>query len=156
MLMTSPFPVPTPTLIRGPSCLSAEALSAYLSNIEEWAYEQGFAINAPKSINTQFVQSNIHPQVTLNNSILPLERTPCILGMTFNPHLKFNTHVTSKSLVTRALPRIYILKALTGTKWGQQKETILITYISLIRSLFFSYMQLLCFPNTSPYLIQNP
>ena len=43
---------------------------------------------------------------------------PCILGVTFDHHLKFNAYV--KSLVTRILPRINILKALTGTKWGQQ------------------------------------
>ena len=27
--------------------------------------------------------TNTHPQVTLNNSILPLERTPCIMGVIF-------------------------------------------------------------------------
>ena len=44
-----------------------------------------------------------HSQATLNNSILPLERTPCLLGVTFNPHF------------TQALPRINILKTLTCT-----------------------------------------
>ena len=37
--------------------------------------------------------------------ILPLERSPCILGVTFDPHFKFN----AKSLVARALPHINIL-----------------------------------------------
>jgi len=46
----------------------------------------------------KFSQFNSHPQFTLNNSILPHERTPCILGVTFDPHFKFNAHI--KSLVT--------------------------------------------------------
>ena len=59
-----------------------------------------------------------------------------------------------KSLVTRALPHINILKALTGTNWGQQKETILITYNSLIRSLFM-YATPIWFSNTSPSIVQK-
>ena len=82
----------------------AEAISVHSPIIEEWLDEQDLAISALKSTITlfipQFAQSNTHPRVTLNNSILPLERTPC----------KFNTHV--KSLVTPALGRINIL---TGT-----------------------------------------
>ena len=134
----------------------AESLSTQSPIIEEWASERALAISAPKSTITlftpQFAQSNIHPQVTLSDSVLPLERNPCILGVTFDPHFKFNAHV--KSLVTRALPRINILKALTGTNWGQQKETILITYKSLIRSLFM-YAAPIWFPNTSPSLVQK-
>ena len=53
-------------------------------------------------------------------------------------HFKFNAQAHVKSLVTRALPRINILKALIGTNWGQQKEIILITYKSLIGDKYFS------------------
>ena len=59
----------------------AEVHTANASNIEEWADEQGLAISAPKSTITvfipQFTQSNTH-SVTLNNSLLPLERIPRI------------------------------------------------------------------------------
>ena len=73
MLMTSLFSVDQ----------IAETFTAHLTNIEELADEGGLAISAPKSAITlftpQFAQSHTHPQVTLNKSILPLERTPCIL-----------------------------------------------------------------------------
>ena len=72
------------------------------------------------------MQSNTHPQVTLINSILSLERTLFVLGVSFDPHIKFDAHV--KYLVTRALPRTNIVKATTGINWGHQKETILTTY----------------------------
>ena len=86
------------------------------------SYTDDFTVSAPfisalKSTVTlfipQFVQSSTHHQVTRNNSILPLERTPCILGVTFYPHFKFNVHV--RSSVTQALSHINNLKALTGT-----------------------------------------
>ena len=74
------------------------------------------------------------------------------MGVTFDPHFKCNAHI--KSLVTQALPNIIILKAHTGTNWGQEKETILITYNSLIRSLSL-YTAPIWFLNGSPSLIQN-
>ena len=90
----------------------AEAFSVHSSNIEEWADEPGLVISAPKLtialFTLQFAQSYTPILKSLNNSILPLEKTPGILGVTFNPHFKFNS-----------LPRINILKALTGTNWGQ-------------------------------------
>ena len=62
---------------------NAEDLTAHSSNIEEWADERGLAISPLKStitlFNPQFAQFYIHPQVTLNNSLLPFERTPRIL-----------------------------------------------------------------------------
>ena len=61
-----------------------------------------------------------------------------------DPHFKLNAHVN-----VQALPRINILKALADTNLGQQKETILNTYKSLIRSLFM-YAAPIWFPNTSP------
>ena len=102
-------------------------------------------------ITPQFMQSNTHPRVTLNNTLLPLERTPHILGVTFDPHFKFWAHL--KSILTRTSPRINIIKAPANTNWGGQKETMLITYISLMRSLFI-YVTPIWFPNDSPSLIQ--
>ena len=63
-----------------------------------------------------------------------------------------NVHV--KSSDTRALPLINILKVRTGTNWVQKKDTIHITYKSLIRFLFMLAAPI-WFPNTSPSLVQN-
>ena len=75
---------------------------------------------------------------------MPLERNPKILGVTFDPHLYFHKHV--ENLCSRASSRINILRALAGTTWGQHPETIVITFKSLIRSLF-SYATPVWFPN---------
>ena len=111
-----------------------QSLSAHSPIIEEWAGELALVVSAPKSMisqfTPQFVQSNIHPQVTLNNSLPPLEKTPRIPGVTIKAHFIFNAH--GKFIVTRASPCINILKDLAGTNWNQQMETMHITYMSLI------------------------
>ena len=59
-----------------------------------------------------------------------------------------NAH--DKSLVTWALPRFNILKALTDTNWGLQKKTIPITYKSLFMCVTPIWSR-----NTSPSHIQT-
>ena len=66
--------------------------------------------------------------------------------MTFDPHFCFHKHV--EDVIKRAKPRLNILKLLTGTDWGQQKETILNTFKSLISSLI-TYAAPIWFSNTS-------
>ena len=99
----------------------AESLSAYSPIIEEWADERGLAISAPKSTITlftpQFAQSNTHTQVTLNISILPLEKTSCILRVTFvQDHLS----LISSQYVARALqsnnPSHSVVTYLSGSR----------------------------------------
>ena len=68
-----------------------------------------------------------------------------IHGVTFDPHLKFHKHI--ESIVNRAKPRLNILKLLTGTDWGQQKETIMATFKSLVGSIL-TYAKPVWFLNT--------
>ena len=48
----------------------------------------------------------------------------------------------------KAKQRLSLLKALTGTTWGKQKETLIPTYKALIDSLF-SYAAPIWYPNAS-------
>ena len=68
----------------------------------------------------------------LDNTPLPLERHPKLLGVTFSPLLTFHQH--TKILKEQTTDRLKFLKALTGTNWGQQKETIIMTCKALIWS----------------------
>ena len=70
-------------------------------------------------------------------------------GAQFSSHYAMR-RLSLKMIVTRGGPT----EPFTGTNWGQQTETILITYMSLIRSLFV-HAAPICFLNTSPFLIQN-
>ena len=109
MLMTSLFLVPTLTLIRWlrPFLLTHQLLkNGQMSEV--WP----FLLQSPRSVYSPLNLRNLTPILE------SLWTTPyCPFNFKFNAHFK--------SLVTRALLRINILKTLTGTNWGQQKETIL-------------------------------
>ena len=135
--------------------LRSQRVNAHASNIGMWRTNGNLSYllqNPPSLFSPRFAQPNIHPCVILNNSLLPLERVTHILGVTFNPHLTFWAHVDSIT-VAPASSRIKILKAF-AYNWVQQKETIITTYISLIRS-FFMYAALIWFPNVSSFLVDK-
>ena len=133
---------------------AAGALTAHSNHVVGWARERGLAISLPKSSVTLFTshthQSHTHPTVLLDNTPLPLDRNPRILGVTFDPHFTFSPHISS--IINRTSPRLNILRALAGTTWGASKETILLTFKSLIQSLF-TYASPIWFPNASPSAI---
>ena len=88
----------------------------------------------------------------MNNQLLPLNRNPKILGVTFDPHFNFNMHVTY--IVNKAKKRIPILKALAGSSWGQNKEALIITYKALIESVINYTAPIWC-PNVNESYIRK-
>src|SRR5579864_1485964 len=58
---------------------------------------------------------------------------PKILGVTFDPKLTFNEH--TNNIKTAASKSVNILKSLTATTWGKQKETLVATYSAITRSI---------------------
>ena len=78
-------------------------------------------------------QAKYHPDIKIAGSQLPLNRSPKILGVHLDTSLTFNVHCTQAA--TRVSNRNNVLKALAGTTWGQQKETILMTYKAIGRSV---------------------
>ena len=101
-------------------------LTSQATRVHQWAEERGLKLSAPKSTVTLFTPNrpevHDHPEVRLNNNILPLDRNPRILGVTFDPLLTFRAHIDN--LCTLAAPRIGVLKLLSSSTWGQQVETM--------------------------------
>ena len=64
--------------------------------------------------------------------VIPLEHQQRILGVKFDTHFTFAPH--AREVAKSCTQRLKVMKALAGTTWGQDKETLLITYKSLIRS----------------------
>ena len=136
--------------------IAAENLAKHAADVAAWAEERSLIVSAQKSTITLFTpetkQSHLHPTVPLNGSPLPLDRNPKILGVTFDPHFHFHKHV--ENIANKAKQRLNILRQLCGTNWGQQKETILLTFNMLIRSLF-TYAAAIWFPNASETSIEK-
>ena len=112
-------------------------INDYLEKMSEFLKSNSLLISAPKSTVTLFTpetkQAKYHPDIKIAGCQLPLNRSPKILGVHLDTSLTFNVHCTQAA--TRVSNRNNILKALAGTTWGQQKETILMTYKAIGRSV---------------------
>ena len=53
---------------------------------------------------------------------------PKVLGLTLDPKLTYSTHIHDISVHVHK--PLQIIKALTATGWGKQKETLMATYPS--------------------------
>ena len=135
---------------------AAATLTQHAPEVAGWAEERQLQISAPKFHVTLFTsdthQFHRHPHVTLGGSLLPLEQNPKILGITFDPTLTFHKH--AQNILARAQERTKVMKALAGTNWGQQKETLVLTFKALIWSVV-SYAAPVWFPNISNHYIQK-
>ncbi|XP_018026932.2 uncharacterized protein LOC108682305 [Hyalella azteca] len=78
-------------------------------------------------------QSRYHPSATICNGIIPLNKTPKILGVTRDTHFTFSPH--ARAVATKATDSLRILKALAGTNWGFSKEDIIATYRTITRPI---------------------
>ena len=129
---------------------AALSLSAHANDVVQWAANKKLTIAYDKTHPTLFTsdthQSRMDPGVSVNNRPLELERNPKILGVHFDPHLRFSHHAQQQSI--KASSRLRIMKALAGTNWGQQKETLILTYRALIKSVI-QYAAPVWFPNAS-------
>ena len=87
-------------------------------------------INTNKTTNTLFTSDPAEYSTTLslklNNQTLPTTKNPKILGITLDPKLTSSQHINVTT--TKAKQSLNILKALTSTKWGKQKELIVFTF----------------------------
>ena len=131
-------------------------LTSYLEEVSNYLRSNSLLISAPKSSVTLFTpetrQAMLQPQIEVEGSILPLVKCPKILGVQFDTMFSFNKHC--EYVADRISARNNILKALAGTTWGQQKETLLMTYKALGRSIA-NYATPVWSPNSSDSSIKK-
>jgi hypothetical protein len=111
------------------------SLNDSLAKVEVWADAKKLTIAPHKSSVILFTpdphQTNAHPQVFYKGDLIPLNKTPKNLGNVLDSCFNSSHHVAD---IDSSLSRsINILKALSGSTWGQSKETILATYKQLLR-----------------------
>ena len=94
-------------------------------------------INSDKTTVTFFTphpaEYNYTLNIQVNNTIIPTQKLPKILGLTFDPKLTYSEHI--KTSTDKAKRTLNILKALTSTKWEKQKEIIIQTYKAITRPI---------------------
>ena len=116
-------------------------INSYLREVGVYLKESSLLISAPKSTVMFFTpdkqQFQMHPNITLEDTHLPLERSPKILGVIMDPSISFHKHCSYVS--DRIDKRNNLLKALVGSSLGQEKT--LLTHCEIYRKL--------CSTNTS-------
>ena len=112
-------------------------VNTYLTEMSRFLRENSLLISAPKSSVTLFTpdpaQANTRPKIKIADSEIPLVRSPKLLGVYLDTFFSFNKHCVQ--VANRVSKRNNVLKALAGTNWGQQKETLLMTYKALGKSI---------------------
>ena len=117
--------------------IAQQRLQTYLEDVQTWTKANDLKLNASKTMTTLFTPDPAEYRdelsLQLDNTRLPTIRNPKILGLTFDPKLTFNERIkTSKD---RAEKTINILKALTSTHWGKNKENVTNTYKTVTRPI---------------------
>ena len=99
-------------------------------------------LDTTKQPHTKSRQNNLHSvhtrpcriynlDLTINNKALPMATLPKVMGLTLDPKLKYSTHIHNISVQVHK--PLQIIKALTATGWGKQKETLMATYKAVMR-----------------------
>ena len=107
----------------------------YLHKVFAWTKQNNLLLNPDKTTCTLFTpdsaeyKSNL--DLTINNKALPMATHPKVLGLTLDPKLIYSTHIYNISV--QAHKPLQIIKALTATGWGKQKETLMATYKAVMR-----------------------
>ena len=110
-------------------------IQSYLHDIHTWTHTNNLILNPDKTTCTLFTpdpaEYSTQPKLQIDNITPLMNISPKILGLTLDLKLTYNKHI--EITTTKARKTIQILKALTLTTWGKQKETILATYKSITR-----------------------
>ena len=105
-------------------------LNIYLSQVLNYINNEKLTVSTTKSTVTLFSPGTdeqiLHPQVKLADQVLPLEKKPNVLGVTLDTHLIFTQHCNN--IAEKVQHRHNVLKALDGSTWGCDKETLITAY----------------------------
>ena len=115
----------------------SEEISRYIDTVVQFLEERNLQVSPEKSTVTLFTpdpaQFRTCPPIKIKGQQVKLEQQPKLLGVTFDTMLTFSKH--ANLAISKAKKRLNVLKSLAGTTWGQDKETIIITYKATIRSI---------------------
>ena len=114
-------------------------LQESLDTITSWSHKWGFKLSEQKTSAVLFgkrgsIYSRSAPQfsLTLNNKAINIASEARFLGVIFDRHLSFASHISS--VVTSCQSITNLMRCVSGTKFGADKPTLLLIYKALIRS----------------------
>lgn len=110
-------------------------LQLCINKIEKWASENGFKFSLTKTECIHFHRKQnqiLQPCLNLYGQHIKVVNQVKFLGLIFDTKLSFLPHL--KYLKTNCQNSLNILKVISHTDWGADKQTLLMLYRSLVRS----------------------
>ena len=112
-----------------------EQINSYLETLNTWFKGRNLMISPSKSSATLFTtapnECSTVLDVKIDGEIVPTVKKPKFLGITFDNLLSFKQHASD--IKTKVQVKNNVLKALAGSDWGKEKETIVNTYKAIGR-----------------------
>jgi exonuclease III len=113
-------------------------MKKYMENLVSWLFKWRLKINATKCSYIVFAgdgsRNKTKFELLINGARIPYDPNPVFLGIVFDEFLNFRAHV--EKLVTKARPRLNIIKIFSHKSWKLSHETLKGIYEALIGSLF--------------------
>ena len=110
-------------------------IQPYLHTVFAWTKHNNLIVNPDKTTCTLFTpdpaEYMINLDLKIHNTVLPMATHPKVLGLTLDPKFTYSTHIHNISV--QAHRPLQMIKALTATGWGKQKETLMAAYKAVLR-----------------------
>ena len=110
-------------------------IQPYLHKVFAWTKQNNLTLNSDKTTCTLFTpdpaeyKSNL--DLKINNTALCMATHPKVLSLPLDTKLTYSTHIYNISV--QAHKPLQMIKVLTTTGWGKQKETLMATYKEVMR-----------------------
>ena len=134
----------------------ADSLSQAANNIVASAETLDMSVSAAKSSVTLFTpwtkEYGRLPPTSVGTKLIPQDNNPKLLGVVLDPMWTFAAH--SSYTAKKASSRLNVMRALSDSSFGHDKECLTLTFKSVIRP-FFDYAAPIVFPNYAPTSIRR-
>ena len=104
----------------------SKKINKYLENLVRWLFKWRLKMNTSKCSYTIFSGigcGKINFKLYMNKELIPYNKNPIFLGITFDKRLCFNKHY--ENLKVRATKRLNIIKIFTHSSWSLNHKTLI-------------------------------
>ena len=130
--------MPSPSHLHISTSVTNEYIQPYLHHVFAWTKQNNFILRPGKTTSTLFTpepaEYKSNRDLKINNTALPMATHPNIMSLTLSPKLTYITHIHNISVhVYISHNPLQMIKAITETRRGKQKETLMATYKAVMR-----------------------
>ena len=134
---TSLFADDTMLQVHGKSVkLLVTKMQRALDSLQGWCDQWGFKISTSKTVAVLFTHhltDECAVNLSLNGQPLAVEKSAKFLGVVFDRRLTWREHI--EYVRAKCQKRLNLLRSLSGTTWGADRQSMLTVYRALIRSI---------------------